>query len=384
VELRLADGTVVAEGFPDARGQQPGHRLPGVPPEAETVSQLIFSAVPLPREFALTAEAVMDSGVRLEIGTVRGRRRALRSHYAPRLQPLSLTSVGRTGTNWLLALLSRHPQLAGVPPFEASESMLVNYWIGVLHALAQPASYLQTFAPYQTRRRQWWLGPAPLPLQVGQPALAQWLGRDNIGVVAGFCQSQFDAFYTELATSEQHPDARYFVHKSEPGPVSRTMSELYPAGRELVLVRDFRDWICSRIDYSAQHQAFADSSAFATEAEWLLAQRHLADTLASAWRERRDHVHLVRYEDLIAEPTPTLAALLSYVGVDHDDDTINLMLTEARQLNPDQQVVHRTSPSVEASVGRWKQDMSPELQQQCAGLFDDLLVEFGYEPTAAA
>ena len=40
---------------------------------------------------------------------------------------------------------------------------------------------------------------------------------------------------------------------------------------------------------------------------------------------------------------------------------------------------HRTTDSVEASVGRWRRDLEPSLQELCADAFGETLYEFGYE-----
>jgi hypothetical protein len=41
---------------------------------------------------------------------------------------------------------------------------------------------------------------------------------------------------------------------------------------------------------------------------------------------------------------------------------------------------HSTSPDAEASIGRWRRDLDPELQRACHEAFGEALEVFGYLP----
>ena len=41
---------------------------------------------------------------------------------------------------------------------------------------------------------------------------------------------------------------------------------------------------------------------------------------------------------------------------------------------------HQTSGSVTASIGRWRRDLSPEMQEAATVTFRKALIAFGYEP----
>ena len=80
--------------------------------------------------------------------------------------------------------------------------------------------------------------------------MTDWLGSENLRSVAAACQERIDAFYCRVARNEGR-DARYFVEKRWPDPlVPRLTAELYPEGREIILVRDFRDMVCSILGFS--------------------------------------------------------------------------------------------------------------------------------------
>jgi hypothetical protein len=40
---------------------------------------------------------------------------------------------------------------------------------------------------------------------------------------------------------------------------------------------------------------------------------------------------------------------------------------------------HATSASVEASIGRWRRELSPQQKRLCADIYGDFLRQFGYD-----
>jgi hypothetical protein len=165
-----------------------------------------------------------------------------------------------------------------------------------------------------------------------------------------------------------------------PGSGARTIRELYPDSREVVLVRDFRDMVCSIFDYNAKRGfEMWGRDEFDNEEQWFEHQRTQVRRLLDDWRERRDNTHLLRYEDLVADPAAALMATLEYCGLDAREATIKRIVDGAARTRPKAQDYHRTSRSFKGSVGRWKRDLSPHHKALCAEAFGDLLVECGYE-----
>ena len=56
---------------------------------------------------------------------------------------------------------------------------------------------------------------------------------------------------------------------------------------------------------------------------------------------------------------------------------VDLVIEQASQPDPLLQQ-HRTSHSEQESVGRWKRDLSPELQEAVNAIFQEQLQAFGY------
>jgi hypothetical protein len=104
-----------------------------------------------------------------------------------------------------------------------------------------------------------------------------------------------------------------------------------------------------------------------------------ATALARAWESRSGRAHLVRYEDLIQRPAETVESLLGYLGLEASPAAVEAMLQTLTDRAP-QSEGHRTVADPAASIGRWRTDLNPELQQVCEQTFGPALRAFGYEP----
>ncbi len=106
------------------------------------------------------------------------------------------------------------------------------------------------------------------------------------------------------------------------------------------------------------------------------------DSIASLerFRERRgDAVHLVRYEELVTEPTSVLRELFEFLGESWDDEIV------ARGLDPqkidgfgDWKAYERVSIDAN-SVGRWR-TLSQGTLRQLGEILNPTLERLGYEP----
>jgi hypothetical protein len=383
IEARTGSATI-ARAIANLPSPQAAANQPEAPQARASSFQLVIGSLSLPLRFELEVDAVGADGSRAPLGRVRGRRKPLRSSYSAALEPILLTTLGRTGSTWVITLLGQHPEIVACESFQY-EGMLTHYWIEVLRSLAEPASYMQGVLP-ELYEGDWWLGrgrQSPLPLRKPDTTVPRWLGSENIEVIAGFCQSRLDAVYRLAAEAQGTPSARYFVEKCMPGMTQQLVSELYPAGREIVLVRDFRDWACSILDFNERRgfELWGRDQGLSDE-DWFRYLRVDAAKLRDTWKDRQESTYLIRYEDVIRNPVPTLAGVFDYLGVDAGSATIEHVVDASRTVMPDAQAAHRTSDSFESSIGRWRSQFSPEWSRAFAQVFDDLLVDFGYEATA--
>lgn len=366
--------TIPVDGCrPDVASLYPGHQ------HAERCG---FSSwvgvVSLPQDFEIALRAVLEDGRHVPLGTIRGRKEPVRSGFDARLQPLMITSLGRTGTTWLMRLLAEHREVVAHRRYPY-ETRSASYWMHMLKILAEPANHSQSAHPDNFQYNPW-VGhhPGYLPRQVGLH-LGVWFGRSYVEQLARFCQSSIEQFYREVASVQHQAEPKYFAEKFTPGPVPWTVWGLYPQAREIILVRDFRDMVSSIYATNAKRGTadFGRGQSPSDEA-YVHGLARQAKVLVECWRRRSPMTHLVRYEDLIRRPTETLQAVFEYLGIDAGDVSIQMVLQRALEETPELRQ-HRTSPSALSSIGRWKADLPVSLRPVCESAFAEVLQECGYE-----
>lgn len=361
----------VADMHPDVPGaDRPGFRT-------------VVGTLGLPSEFVVDIDAITSEGECVSLAKISGVRDPLAAPDRASMQPATIHTLGRSGSSWLALLLSMHPEIVADTPFQ-NETRVASYWISVLRSLAEPASYIQAIRP-ELYPGHWWLGdgrPSPLPFGFAAADMPRWMGSANIDAVARFCHERIEAFYAQLARGRPRP-TRYFVEKVWPDAATLSaLGELFPRRRDLVLVRDFRDVICSILAFNAK-RGFASFGRELTASDVGLVAliRDQAIDLLAPLQRRDQAALLVRYEDLILGPESALTAILSHLEVEATPARISQILAEARGFLPDVQRDHQTSVDVSASIGRWKTDLPDDIVQACGDSLADVLAACGYEPT---
>jgi sulfotransferase family protein len=333
----------------------------------------------LEREFRLDVRAVLADGTRADIGSISGRREPIRTSYEPQLNPLLVTSLGRTGTTLLMSLLAAHPAVVAhrAYPFETFPA---RYWLHLLRVLAEPADYTNSSHPSNFTEDIWRVGYNPFHSAPAThaPELADFFGRSGVERLARFCQESIDDFYRATAILQEQPDAVLFAEKFQPDALPRLAWDLYPEMKEIVLVRDFRDLICSVFAFNEKRGTVDfGRDGFDSDADYVRYVGRRARQLLDAANSRRDRAEVVRYEELATDPAGALARLLPYLGVDEDPAIVETMVRGAfDQPGMDQ---HRTSSSVDGSIGRWKTELPRALHHVVAESLDPVLAELGYE-----
>jgi hypothetical protein len=289
------------------------------------------------------------------------------------------------GTTLLMRMLAAHPAVVAYarPPYEARGG---KYWLHVLKTLAAPADAGKRIGAAMEFHLE--------PLAVGGnpsysaefaawPEVEAWSGSTYVEDLAAFCQRSIDGWYLATARAQGQDEAPlvYFAEKHFPDTYPRLIRELYPAAREVFLVRDFRDMVASMRAYNARkgYGDFGRGKA-GSDAAWLRELRRGIVALRDAWRERGEPGTLVRYEDLVRAPETTLAPLLTILGLDASPQEAGRMTAAAAPDAPELRE-HGTAGSPRASIGRWRSDLPQELQSAVAEAFADVLDDFGYEAT---
>jgi hypothetical protein len=354
-------------------------------PEREWARQSGFfapiGALRLDPEFELDLEVELDDEVLARLGSIKGRRAPLRTSFDPRLEPIGLTALGRTGSTAVVHLIASHPDVIAYRPFEY-EPRVVTYWLDALRDLSEPAAFRRQVTPLGPLDEGWWTGTRPpYPRRLKDIEMQAVLGGENAEELALFSQRRIERFYVRVAELSGRPDPTRFVEKVDPR-TAALLRELYPSAREVVLVRDFRDMVASILAFNRKRgfagfgrdRAGSDADYVATRVATSV------QTLADAWRARSRDAHLLRYEDLVLQPRDAVAGMLDYLGLDAPARTIDAMVASLQ--NP-QSDVHRTIAAAEHSIGRWRQDLPAEVQEACADALGPALRQFGYEDGSA-
>ena len=374
-----SEGSVVGAAPLDVERPHVAERF-GVEPRVGF--RALLNGLLLPSEFELEVTAVTGSGDRRPIATVSGRRAELPAAADAALQPLIVTTLGRTGSMLLLRFLEAHPEVLVIRPHRY-EQRVAGYWSEVLLALTDPASYLRQLAPAGSLDRpRWWLGDeGPTPGFDPQRGLQRWLGSDAVASVADMCRERIDALYAEAATAASDGPPRWFAEKHTLRSAAVT-AELYPRAREVLLVRDFRDMVASILAFNRKRgvRGFGEGAA-ADPIDYVRRLSGWAEGMVRRLERRGGRAHVLRYEELALEPRATLEGLLRYLEADAGASTLAAMLDALAEEMPEL-AEHTTSPDAESSIGRWRTDLDDELKRACEASFGRALEAFGYEPGA--
>lgn len=192
------------------------------------------------------------------------------------------------------------------------------------------------------------------------PSIHPWFAQKFVEQAAEFIRRCADDCYREIATQQYQSVPVFFAEKHLPYEVPGVVWELYPQAREIFLVRDFRDMLCSIAAFNRKRGSagFGRNQA-ASEEEYILNLGECVSWLRIAWNNRKDRACLVRYEDFVLQTRETLAKILSYLGLLADEAQLDEMMLASAD-TPDWER-HRTAPSLMDSVGGWRRDLSPQL-----------------------
>jgi hypothetical protein len=340
-----------------------------------------ITSLRLPDEFELHVQVACKDGSRFPLATVRGRCSPVRLPGSD-LCPLMITALGRSGTTWLQQLLADHPQIVSYPPFD-NDVRVTSYWLDVLLALSEPASYRQALN-YESAGDLWWLGRPRRPdFYFSDPDVIGWLGREQVEALGAFCRERIESFYKHLAMHQSMPSARYFLEKRLPSYRRQILAlrEIFPGTREVFLVRDFRDMLSSVLSFN-ERLGTPHFGRELTESDESFVRDQLSGSvreLECAWKERADWAHLVRYEDLVLNPSETMHSLLEFLELPAGENDVDRVLEYGSRDGEARQRRHGTTESARKSIGRWRHDLSPNLIGACEESFGDALATFGYE-----
>ena len=287
--------------------------------------------------------------------------------------PILLTSTGRSGTTMLMSELARHREIAVGDryPYEIKQ---IAYHAAAFRTLVADADRSRSTDPNTMLARDMSqrIGGNPynmtglFDLGTSGEHLRDYYNR---GLPSGYAMlfgSLIHEFYSTLASGQGKPAARYFCEKGDADDTILQAARLFfPTVKQIVIPRDPRDLLCSSIAF------------------WKLSPTEAMTMLRTTWprvvRAARDadtDTIVIRYEDLIRDPVFSRRAIADFLGL-HSP-----LVSGPR----DDAIVsgHRTAPSAAASIGRWRNELTPEQIAACETAFGRGMAEFDYPLSGTA
>jgi hypothetical protein len=281
------------------------------------------------------------------------------------LTPILVTAPGRSGTTLLMGLLARAPEIvaAELVPYEVR---LISYHAAAFNVLTAPANLEHSSHPDRLEGDGFHIGFNPFhSAQYAQAFRTPAPVRDYFDQfapdrLAGSARDLIEEFYRRLAR-DKGKQAGFFAEKGNNlhKPTRMFTRRAFGRVRELVIVRDPRDVLCSHMAYfsSSADKAFTQLS-------------HASKQLLAIRDEAREDIHILKYEDMVRGDPDCFAAMSAFLGVRIEPDAGERGQEVFRR--------HGTSVSPEASVARWRSNLPEPLKAQCATDWADFFAAFGY------
>ena len=291
-----------------------------------------IGTVGFPPAFTIGVRVVFQDGRRDVIAEIRGTQQ-LTSAFTPSMQPIMVTSPGRSGSTLMMRMLAEHPDIIVEQRFPY-ETNVCSYWMHFLQVLATPMTNLpveshelwtdlQRLPPFP----YFFIDPATGPIPPEQATLDRWYATDQVEEFARVAQAAVESFYREYASARNRTTPAFFAEKLVPaGHVRWIMRQLYPQAREIFLLRDPRDTLVSVLAFHAKPPGGFGAQSVGTDEQLVSLVRESIVALTQLWKRRSQYGTLVRYEDLICSPTQQIRTMLDALELDSSANIVDSMV----------------------------------------------------------
>jgi len=254
-----------------------------------------------------------------------------------------------------------------------------------LKVLTDPADYVFSTVPdgFEVNTQTIGHNPYNHPSYIGRFAnpheMQLWHGQKQIKRYMNFCKENIDEYYDVVESGQMQCGGKYFAEKMLPSHMQNIFYSTYENAKEIILVRDFRDLICSAMAFNKRRNTREFGRQLTdTDEQWIrnISARGVARIVRSI-EERKGKTLFIRYEDLIKSPGEVLKKICLYLELVIDEKGIDSILKKAQRTTKSLDF-HQTSGDPEKSVERWRTDMDEDIQELCKDVFGDALEQLGY------
>ena len=285
------------------------------------------------------------------------------------LTPILVSAPGRSGTTYLMSCLAAAPQIvaAELVPYEVR---FLAYYATVFGVLTAPADLERSTHPDRLEGDGFHIGFNPFTAKQYAPAFRNRAALDTFDNVwkperlGTALADTVREYYARLAADKGKAGVAKFAEKNNnlSEPTRKFARRAFPGMREIVIARDPRDVLCSHMAYfsSSQEKAFHQLS-------------HSCRQLLKMHDAAGEDTCFIRYEDLILGEQAAFATLSTFL-----DAAVEPAGGAASAATFQK---HATSDSPQASVGRWRRDLTDAMRAQSGQAWATFLDRFGYSRT---
>lgn len=264
-------------------------------------------------------------------------------------QPFFIVGTGRCGSTLLYTLLAQHPRIA-----LTNEARVVDFLAFCVNYAAVPAREAVEFEYFDPMKLRGMVLPEHVELFAP-------IFRDH-------ARAALEDFYRQKFADKQ------FTHWGDKLPSLASLADIqaaYPHAKFLALVRDPRDGWCSFRSYRERprmrrlYPSWTERGVGDWSEGWCNTYRGIGEYL--------EHVHFLRYEDLVREPLPPLRAALAFLQLEGAEDLV------AQMPHRHSFDTHGTARSPADSIGRWRAELEPADIATIESACGPLMGRYGYE-----
>jgi len=272
--------------------------------------------------------------------------------------PVFILGTPRSGTTLLRLILDSHPDIA-ITPESSFFFRVKSLWEGLYPDLNDVENIRSLIDDLHTmpQIKDW------IPKSCTFQSIMEGREREGFDSLAAFID-KFFGLYAESKSKHRWGDKTpKNLHSVE------QILELFPSAKILMMVRDCRD-----VTISLNKADFSKVSYLSAARRWQMD----ADIAQKYLKQNNDQIYLLRYEDLLLNPSQVIKSVLSFLNLSDDPEIMK------RYVEHEDDVVHTKSslymkPIEIDNLYKWKKEMSVSDVAECEAIARNGLVYFGYE-----